>query len=231
MDTHLLVISPDESACEEISSRLAEQGYTVDKATSQGEGLRKLHAVLPPLIIIDVSKTTPELDGFRLSRKIRAVSDIPLIWLSTSPNYVEQVEKLKIDACLIYPFSQEELVSKVRLALTKRSGAASMRRKAFYVKLDGDFFLNFDTRQIQVRGRAIDLTPKEFKLLVCLVQHPNQFVPYDKLLEAIWDSKKSSRTALKAYIWRLRQKIEEDPENPRYILTQRGLGYIFKCQG
>lgn len=91
-----------------------------------------------------------------------------------------------------------------------------------------NLWIDFATRQVRVKGDIIDLTPKEFDLLSCLVRNAGRLFTSEELIDLVWDGKKSDRAALKAYIWRLRQKIEETPKRPRYILTRRGVGYFFK---
>lgn len=191
------------------------------------EGLRQLHLDLPDLIVIDVGHSRAEVDGWKLCQDIRAVSDKPLILVVARPEEIEQAQALDVDHCLRRPIQAEEWTASVKKALSVHAEKAKTD-KAITVSINGELRLDFSVRRLEVRGQIIDLTPKEFELLACFVRNLGRFIPYDELLAALWDDKKANRTALKAYIWRLRQKIEKDPQNPEYILTRRGVGYLFK---
>ncbi len=227
MSKRILIIGSDVGLNEEGALHLTRAGYMVRTAASRWEGLRKLHLELPDLIVIDVSHSTAEIDGWKLCRDIRVVSDKPLILIGARPEEIEQAQALEVDHCLTLPIRAEEWITSVKKALSAYAEKTAAG-KAITVNINGELRLDFSVRRLEVRGQLIDLTPKEFELLACFVKNPDRFIPYDELLMALWDDKKASRTALKAYIWRLRQKIEKDPQNPQYILTRRGVGYLFK---
>ncbi len=226
MKRRVLVIGPDNQLNNEIKLHITEEGWAVKTAITRQEGLRKLHTDFPNLIIIDTSETTAELDGWELSRNIRAVSDMPLILIVAQAAEVEQAKELGADGYLLRSFQAEELMASAKTALARRPESLTLRRRDS-LRINGDLRLDFDTRQVEVRGQTFDLTAKEFQLLSYLVSNDDGVIPYDELLRVVWGDRKANRTALKAYIWRLRQKIEVDPRNPKNILTRRGVGYHF----
>jgi DNA-binding response OmpR family regulator len=226
MSKRILIIGPDADLNEEGALSLSRAGYLVRTATSRWEGLSQLHLDLPHLIVIDVSHSTAELEGWKLCRDIRVVSDKPLILVVAGAEEIEQARALEVDNCLRRPIQAEEWTASVQKALSAYA-EKTKTDKAITVSINGELRLDFSVRRLEVRGQIVDLTPKEFDLLACFVKNPGRFIPYDELLQALWDDEKAKRTALKAYIWRLRQKIEKDPQNPQYILTRRGVGYLF----
>jgi DNA-binding response OmpR family regulator len=227
MSKRMLIIGPDAGLNEEGALYLTRAGYIVRTATSRWEGLRQLHLELPDLIVIDVGHSTAGADGWQLCQDLRAVSDKPLVLVVARPEEIEQAQALDVNHCLIRPIQAEEWTAGVKKALSVHAEKAKTD-KAITVSINGELRLDFSVRRLEVRGQIIDLTRKEFELLACFVKNLDRFVPYDELLETMWDDKKANRTALKAYIWRLRQKIERDPQKPEYILTRRGVGYLFK---
>ncbi len=226
MSKRILIIGPDPGLNAEGALYLTRAGYIVRTATGRGEGLRKLHLDLPDLMVIDVSYSTAEVDGWKLGRDIRAVSDKPLILVVARVEEIERARSLDVDDFLVRPVQAGEWTALVKKALSVHAEKTTSD-KAITININGELRLDFSVRRLEVRGQIIDLTPKEFELLACFVKSPGRFIPYDELLAALWDDRKASRTALKAYIWRLRQKIEKDPQNPQYILTRRGVGYLF----
>ncbi len=228
MSESILVIGPNAHFNEEASLWLQANGYEVNSATTEAEGLHKLHADIPILFLIDVSETTTEMDSWQFCQGVRAVSDLPIIVVIAAHDRDSQTRAaaLEIDGCLVKPLAPEELMAEVKNILQR--AALSTSEKGVMVYVDENLSVNLCARQVKVQDRSINLTPKEFDLLSCLLREAGRLFTCDELLEQVWNGEKANRAALKAYIWRLRQKIEESPHTPQYILTRRGIGYFFK---
>lgn len=227
MRESILVVGPNAHFNEEIRVWLQAKRYGVNSATTEAESLRKLHANIPILFLIDVSETTPELDGWQFCRGVRAISDLPIILITAVDDQDSRTRMAELEVgCLVKPLAPEALIAEVKTVLQRASLSTS--EKGVMLHVDEDLSVNLCARQIEVRGRSINLTPKEFELLSCLVKDAGRLFTSDELVEQVWNGKDANRAALKAYIWRLRQKIEESPHQPQYILTRRGIGYFFR---
>ncbi len=225
---NLLVIGPNAHFNEEISLWLQTKGYTANSATTEAEGLRKLHADIPILFLIDVSGTTAEMNGWQFCQGVRAVSDLPIIVITAADDQDSRTKmaEMEIEGHLVKPLTQKALIAEIKDVLQR--AALSTSEKGVILYVDENLSVNLCARQIEVRGHSVNLTPKEFELLSCLVKEAGRLFTSDELLERVWNGEDANRAALKAYIWRLRQKIEETPHCPQYILTRRGVGYFFK---
>lgn len=227
MSLSILIYGPDEKTNEEVARQLHNDGYAVNTATREMEALRKLHADIPGLIMVDMRLDGTEWGGARFCRNARAVSEIPLAIISEpGAERNEQLATELGDSTHLVELPARRVASKVEEILGRTVMPSMPTRMSLHVH-EG-LWVDFATRQVRVKGDAIDLTPKEFDLLSCLVRNAGRLFTSEELIDLVWDGKKSDRAALKAYIWRLRQKIEETPKRPRYILTRRGVGYFFK---
>jgi DNA-binding response OmpR family regulator len=227
MSLSILIYGPDEKTNEEVARQLHNDGYAVNTATREMEALRKLHADIPGLIMVDMRLDGTEWGGARFCRNAGAVSEIPLAIISEpGAERNEQLAAELGDSTHLVELPARRVASKVEEILGRTVMPSMPTRMSLHVH-EG-LWVDFATRQVRVKGDAIDLTPKEFDLLSCLVRNAGRLFTSEELIDLVWDGKKSDRAALKAYIWRLRQKIEETPKRPRYILTRRGVGYFFK---
>jgi DNA-binding response OmpR family regulator len=228
MRENILVIGPNAHFNEETSLWLQAKGYEVNSATTEAEALRKLHADIPILFLIDVSETATEMDSWQFCQSVRAVSDLPIVVITAVDDQDSRtrVAELDVDGYLVPPLTPETLITEVKSVL--QSASLSTSKKGVMLYIDENLSVNLCARQVEVRGRFINLTPKEFDLLSCLVKDAGRLFTCDELMEQVWNGEEANRAALKAYIWRLRQKIEQSPHQPQYILTRRGIGYFFK---
>ena len=227
MSLSILIYGPDDKVNEEVSRQLRHDGYAVNTATQEMEALRKLHSDIPGLIIVDMSSADRKWDGDRFCRNVRAVSEIPLAIISDPENEKNRqlVQELNANTHLV-ELPIRRVISRIEDILGHMVLPSLPTRMSLHIH--DNLWVDFATRQVRVKGEAIDLTPKEFDLLSCLVRNAGRLFTSEELIDLVWDGKKSDRAALKAYIWRLRQKIEDTPKKPRYILTRRGVGYFFK---
>lgn len=222
--TNLLLIDDDKGLDQLLSDYLAGQGYSVRAAENGKLGLRAMYERQPDIILLDV--TMPDKDGWETLRRIREISNVPVIMLTARSDETDILHgfSLGADDYVTKPFSFAQLSARLH-AVLGRSGQESPAE----VKLSSDG-LEVDMRLKRVwrDGEPLALTPTEFKLLVTLMHHAGDVVSPKDLVKEVWGAQYASEIGhVRRYIWHLRQKIEPDPENPRYIHNDRGFGYRF----
>jgi len=221
---HILVVDDDPDILDLVRELLGRAGYRVSGARDGREGLRLFYAAQPDLVILDVNM--PELDGWQTLERIRDLSDAPVIMLTARDAELEKVRGLKAgaDDYVTKPFGRQELLARVD-ALLRRRGEG---RAAPETYADDYLTIDFTRREVAVEGRAVTLTPLEFKLLSTLVRHPNQVLSRDQLLELVWsDPYGVSADQVKIYVGYLRRKLGEGPAGGS-IETLRGFGYRYR---
>jgi DNA-binding response OmpR family regulator len=200
----------------------------VIEASNGREALDELREHLPDLIVMDVMM--PEMDGFETLKAVREVSTVPVIMLTVRQSEPDKIRGLDLgaDDYIAKPFSPRELLSRIH-ALLRRSLMAPPTRKTEIV-VDPDLKIDFSRREVTVRGKKVVLRPTEYRLLYHLVNNAGHLLTHETLLSKVWGREyRDEAHYLRLYITYLRQKIEEDPAHPRYILTERGVGYRFKA--
>ena len=220
----ILVIDDDEDIRTLLRELLERAGYSVDEAPDGKTGLRQLYANAPALVILDV--TMPDLDGYQALERIRDLSDVPVLMLTARTQELEKVRGLSAgaDDYVAKPFGRQELLARVQ-ALLRRTGG-----KTEVVETYADDFVQIDyaQRKVNVQGREVQLTPLEFKLLAVFVQHPNQVLSRDQLLELVWgDPYGVSGDQVKLYVGYLRRKLAPDAPESAPVETVRGFGYRY----
>ncbi|GAW93561.1 response regulator transcription factor [Calderihabitans maritimus] len=225
MGETVLVVDDEENIVELVSFNLESAGYQVLKAYDGREALEKALECKPDLIVLDVM--LPELDGFEVCRRLRARLNIPILMLTARKEEIDRVLGLEIgaDDYLTKPFSPRELVARVK-AILRRSNWTNKETRQLKV---GYLELEPEKHRVTVKGIPVNLTLKEFELLELLARNPGRVFSREELLEKVWgyDYPGETRT-IDVHIRHLRQKIEENPSQPRYILTVRGVGYKFE---
>jgi two-component system KDP operon response regulator KdpE len=200
----------------------------VVSAASGYEALDRLTEAAPPdLIILDVMM--PGIDGFETLQRIRELSTVPVIFLSVKGEEFDRVMGLDLgaDDYLTKPFSPRELISRIRAVFRRMEAAGPVRKQE--VTVDEDLHIDFARRKVLVRGQEVHLRPTEYRLLYQLVNNSGQLLTHETLLSRVWGPEYRDETHyLRLYITYLRQKLEKDPKNPKYILSERGLGYRFR---
>jgi len=218
----ILIIEDDSDLSEFMSWQLQREGYQVQASKQAIEGLAQLREWRPNLIILDIMM--PDMTGWEACQRIREFSDVPIIFttaLGTEKDVVRGLD-LGADDYLVKPFGIKELNARIR-AVLRRQKPDEVRNNVY---TNGKLWVNLDTHQVHVNDQPVELTPIEFKLLSCLIEHEGKVVTHHYLLTQGWGQEhEAERHYLKLYIWYLRQKIEADPTHPRLILTQRGVGY------
>jgi two-component system KDP operon response regulator KdpE len=226
MPETILAIDDDLNLITMIRMTLTAAGYTVVTAGRGAEGLRLVHEHQPDLVLLDVMM--PELDGWETCKRIRAISTVPVIFLTARHGERDLVTGLGLgaDDYIVKPFRQAELIARVNAAL-RRSHMPVPTKGAVLRYGDGELVINTETQTVVVRGQAIELTPTEYRLLLYLAERPSRVLTTEQIYDAVWSMEADAMlTSVKWYIWRLRNKIELDPRKPRFILTEPG-GYRF----
>jgi DNA-binding response OmpR family regulator len=232
LQPHILVIDDDPQIRALLQEYLAENGLRVSAAAT-GKQMSQILADEPiDLIILDLRLAGE--DGMAIARSLRDQSAIPIVMLTGVRDEADRVMGLELgaDDYLTKPFSPRELLARIRTVLrrTKSAAPASARRHEVRAYRFADFELNLRTRRLKQReGRSIVLTNGEFNLLAALLAAPERILTRDQLLEAsrVYDNEVYDR-AIDIQVLRLRRKIEADPSQPKFIITERGVGYIFR---
>jgi two-component system KDP operon response regulator KdpE len=222
---HILVVDDEPQITRVLRTALVAQGYEIRVANDGEMALEIMKDWTPDLIITDLAM--PIVSGVELSRRVRAVSQVPIIVLSVRDQERQKIEALDAgaDDFITKPFSMNELLARVRANLRR---APKAPEPAENIEL-GDFRIDLATRTVAVSGHELKLTPKEFDLLLYLSQHPHRVVPHRTLLAAIWGANSTEQPEyLRVFIGQIRKKIERDPADPRYLLTERWVGYRFE---
>ncbi len=223
----ILVVDDDPQILEalRLGFQLQWQGSTVLSARSGDEAIRVFFDQLPDVVLLDV--TMPGKNGYEVLKEIRQVSDVPVVMLTARGEEIDQVRGLELgaDDYVVKPFSHMALLARIRAVLRRAEMPPPLRSVPDLVA--GDLTVHFQSQQVVLRGERVRLTPVEYKLLYHLVRNAGRVVPHQALINQLWGEAYGATTAqLKVFVSRLRSKIE--PEGgPRYIETQRGLGYRF----
>lgn len=222
----ILVVDDEERMVRLIRLNLERDGFEVVEALNGREALEKLRDTTPDLVLLDVMM--PDLDGFEVLQMIREISNVPVIMLTAKGEENDRVRGLELgaDDYVVKPFSSRELVSRVR-AVLRRTEAVSGTMHGI-IEVDERLKIDFDRREVWVEGKLVKLRPTEYRLLYHLVQNAGWVLTYDQILTRVWGYEyRDESHYVRLYINYLRQKIEKDPSNPKYILTERGVGYRF----
>ena len=223
----ILVVDDEPQLTRVLRTGLTSHGYDVRAAADGLAGLEAFTDWNPDLVITDLAM--PNVDGLELCRRLRAVSQVPIIVLSAKGEEKTKVAALDLgaDDFVTKPFGIDELLARVRASLRRASTPAS--NEATQTTLDsGDFHVDLETREITVRGKSIHLTPKEFDLLVYFIKHSGKVLTHRTVLAALWGGNYVEQNEyLRVFVGNLRKKIEPDGASPRYILTEPWIGYRF----
>jgi DNA-binding response OmpR family regulator len=224
----ILIVDDDHDLLEALGLglQLQWQGIDVITATDGEAALNRFFDQMPDVVLLDVG--LPRLDGFEVLRRIRQVSDTPVLMLTARGEELDKVRGLEIgaDDYVTKPFSPLELLARIKAVLRRSELPPPVRVVPSFTA--DDLTVNFDTQQVCKGDQAVALSATEYRLLFQLVRNAGHVVPRETLLARVWgDEYRDQSDYLKVYISRLRAKLEDDPERPRLILTERGLGYRF----
>jgi two-component system KDP operon response regulator KdpE len=223
----VLVVDDEPQITRVLRTVLSSQGYQVRTAGEGESALSSFNEWRPELVITDLFM--PHMDGIELCRRIRSVSNVPIIVLSVKGEEKSKVEALDsgADDYVTKPFGIDELMARVRAALRRGGGEAEV--SSFEA---GDFRIDLEGRRVHAHGHEVRLTPKEFDLFVYMARHPNRVITHRTLLEAVWgEASQEQPEYLRVFMGQLRKKLEPDPSNPKYLVTEPWVGYRFNPNG
>ncbi len=226
MKRHILVVDDEPRIRRFVRMNLDLEGYAVSEADNGLDAVTKVRDEMPDLVLMDVAM--PVMDGFEALERIREVSSVPVIMLTVKSDEADRIKGLDLgaDDYVTKPFSPRELSSRIRAVL--RRVEPSKPSDGTPLVIDDDLAIDFPRRTVIVRGEHIKLRPTEYRLLTHLVENAGWIVPQETLLAKVWGPEyRDDNQLLRLYITYLRKKIEPDPANPRYIFTERGVGYRF----
>lgn len=222
----ILVVDDEERMARFIRLNLEHDGFQVVEAYRGMQALQQYRDSLPDLVLLDVMM--PDIDGFEVLSMLREISNVPVIMLTAKGEEDDRVRGLELgaDDYVTKPFSPRELVSRVR-AVLRRIDASSTDSHDI-IEVDEHLKIDFSRREIWLDGELVKLRPTEYRLLYHLVKNAGWVLTYDQILSRVWGYEyRDEPHYVRLYINYLRQKIEKDPSNPIYILTERGVGYRF----
>jgi DNA-binding response OmpR family regulator len=222
----ILVVDDEERMVRFIHLNLEHDGFRVIDAFNGSQALERLRTGMPDLVVLDVMM--PDIDGFEVLRTIREFSTVPVIMLTAKSEEEDRVRGLELgaDDYVTKPFSPRELVSRVRAVLRRTEMTSGAKHGP--IQVDDYLKLDFDRHEIWVNDKLVNLRPTEYRLLYYLVQNAGWVVSHDQILTHVWGYEyRDQPHYVRLYINYLREKIEKDPANPQYILTERGIGYRF----
>jgi len=223
----ILVVDDEPQLTRVLRTGLTSRGFDVRAAADGLAGFEMFSDWHPDLIITDLAM--PNIDGLELCRRVRAISQVPIIILSAKGEEKTKVEALDIgaDDFVTKPFGIDELLARVRASL-RRANADPTNGSDKTLLETGDFRVDLDSRVVTVHGSEIHLTPKEFDLLNYFLTHPGKVLTHRTLLAAVWGSNYVEQNEyLRVFVGNLRKKIEKDAAAPRYIITEPWIGYRF----
>jgi len=223
----ILVVDDEERMARFIRLNLEHDGFQVVEAYNGMQAIQSLRDSMPDLVLLDVM--LPDMDGFEVLKLIREISAVPVIMLTAKGEEDDRVHGLELgaDDYITKPFSPRELVSRVRAVLRRTEVLSGMGSRDL-IEVDDRLKIDFGRREVWVDGKLVKLRPTEYRLLYHLVQNAGWVMTYDQLLSKVWGYEyRDEPHYVRLYINYLRQKLEKDPANPKYILTERGVGYRF----
>ena len=222
----ILVVDDEARMVRFIQLNLEHDGFQVISAYNGREALDQVRSQLPNLVLLDVMM--PDLDGFEVLKRIRDHSSVPVIMLTAKGEEDDRVRGLELgaDDYITKPFSPRELVSRVRAVLRRTEAESNIA--SGIIEVDDRSKLDFNRREIWINDQIVQLRPTEYRLLYHLVQNAGWVITHEQLLTKVWGYEyRDEPHYVRLYINYLRKKLEEDPANPKYILTERGVGYRF----
>ena len=225
--TKILIVEDEESVIDPLELLLSKEGFTIETARDGREALEKFEKVLPDLVLLDLM--IPIISGTEVCRQIRAKSQVPIIMLTAKDTEVDKVVGLEFgaDDYIVKPYSKAELVARIKAVLRRQGSEVTSEISG--VITAGPISIDIDRHLVMINGAATSLPLKEFELLEFLLRNKGRVLTRTQLIDRVWGSDYFGDTkTLDVHIKRLRAKIENDPANPVYIQTIRGLGYKFE---
>ena len=223
----VLIVEDDPTVAEVVARYLLREGYQVEAVADGAVGLERALADPPDLVVLDLM--LPSLGGLELCRRLRAVAPVPVIMLTARGEEADRIAGLELgaDDYVAKPFSPRELTARVKAVLRRAAAPLVPAEEPAMLALAG-LEVDVVAHETRLHGALVDLTAKEFDLLVHLMRHPRRAFRREELLEAIWGFSYGDTSTVTVHVRRLREKIEVDASAPRLVCTVRGVGYRFE---
>lgn len=230
MERSILIIEDEQTIVDIIKINLEKDGYTVYEAHDGAEGVQMALDKKPDLILLDIM--LPKLDGFEVCKRVREKMSTPIIMLTARDEELDKVLGLELgaDDYMTKPFSVRELSARVKAHLRRMTIDKTAEEQANEQNIitAGELVINVERYEVLKKGKIIDITLREFELLQFLASQPNKLISRDTLLKDVWGYEYlGDLRTVDVTVRRLREKIEDDPSAPKYIMTKRGKGYYF----
>jgi two-component system KDP operon response regulator KdpE len=225
----VLVVEDEPQMRKFVRIALESHGYRVLEASSVAEGLRQASSYVPDIALVDLG--LPDAEGFEFTRRLREWSSLPILVISARGQEQSKVRALDegADDYLTKPFGAEELMARIRVAL--RHSARTPDSTSGVVRIGDEVTVDLVKRLVVVRGEEVHLTPIEYKLLTSLVKHAGMVMTHRTLLELVWGPGHAHQMQyLRVYMTQLRHKLEKESANPKFLLTEPGIGYRLKTE-
>lgn len=225
-DKLVLIVDDEQRLVNFMRMNLEVEGCRVISASNGREGVDRVREDMPDIVLLDIMM--PGLDGFETLRRIRTFSQVPVLFLTAKDDEEDRIRGLELgaDDYIGKPFGHRELISRIRAVLRRHYTPPPAPQTT--VQVDDRLSIDFARREVLINGERVNLRPTEYRLLYHLVQNAGYVMTHEQLLAKVWGPEyRDESHYLRLYITYLRQKIEQDPANPKYILTERGVGYRF----
>jgi two-component system KDP operon response regulator KdpE len=226
----IVLIGDEPNILRTLRRNLVSRGYDVSIAFDDQEAIEIATQQNPDLFVLNLDFTTIKVDGLEICARLRKISQCPIIILSTIGSEQIKIQALDLgaDDYVVMPFDMEEFLARTRSALRRWTAYKSGIARPNHLILVGDLLINTQARQVSVRGEVVKLTRTEYDILQYLAERAGKVVTHRELLRAVWGPEYGEeREYLRVFISQLRRKIEDNPLNPKYILTEPGVGYRF----
>ena len=228
MSRKVLVVDDEKLIVKGIRFSLEQDGMEVDCAYDGEEALEKIKGKEYDIVLLDIM--LPKLDGFEVCQQVREFSDVPILMLTAKGDDMDKILGLEYgaDDYITKPFNILEVKARIK-AITRRTTKSAQKKKDDSVIKASDMTLDTDSKRLHIKDQEINLTSKEFDVLELLVKNPDKVYSREKLLQIVWGSQYPGDVrTVDVHIRRLREKIEENPSDPKYVHTKWGVGYYFK---
>ena len=225
----VLIIEDEKSISDIIKFNLTKEGFEVETSYDGQDGLTKALSVEPNLILLDVM--LPLMDGFQVCKKIRETSSIPILMLTAKEEEVDKVLGLELgaDDYITKPFGMRELIARIKANIRRMDLMANLKDVPSNVQDFGNLAVDLNRYEVRKNGKALELTLREFELLKYLAERENKVFSREQLLEEVWGYEYyGDIRTVDVTVRRLREKLEDDSSDPKYIMTKRGIGYYFR---
>ena len=232
MAISVLIVEDDHNIAELLQMYLEKEGYAVTVAGDGGQGLAKFRSIQPDLVLLDVMM--PVMDGWAVCKAIRAEAQTPVIMLTAREEEADKVLGLELgaDDYITKPFSMRELLARVKANIRRNNMVAGVSEPDKEGIINrGRILIDPDKLTVSKDGKVLDLTQREYELVLFLANNPGQVYSREALMEHVWNygGYVGDVRAVDVAVRRLREKVEDDPANPQFIVTRRGLGYLFNA--